>query len=45
MSTEIFSTAPTTDIFGFNEAFADYRYKPDMVTGQMRSDAKQGFDL
>lgn len=45
MTTEIYAKAPKTDVFGFNEAWADYRYKPDTITGQMRSDAKTGFDL
>lgn len=33
------------DVFGYNEAFADMRYRPNRVTGQMRSDVKSSFDI
>lgn len=40
-----FGDKPLDHVFGYNEAFSDYRYKPDMITGQMRSDTKNGFDI
>jgi len=33
------------DVFGYQEAWADYRYKPNRVTGQMRSAASTSFDI
>ncbi len=33
------------DVFGYNEAWSDYRYKPNRVTGQMRSAASNSFDI
>lgn len=38
---EIFAPGETElqgDVFGYNEAWADYRYKPSQITGQMRND-------
>ena len=32
------------DVFGYQEAWADYRYHPNMVTGEMRSNYKQSLD-
>lgn len=32
------------DVFGYQEAWADYRYHPNMVTGEMRSTAPQPLD-
>lgn len=32
------------DVFGYQEAWADYRYHPNMVTGEMRSTASQSLD-
>lgn len=32
---EIYSGAPEGEIFGYNEAWADYRYKPSYVSGHM----------
>lgn len=37
-------TAADTGVFGYQERFAEYRYKPSMVTGQMRSDAATSLD-
>ncbi|UPW41586.1 major capsid protein [Peromfec virus RodF8_50] len=31
--------------FGYQEAWADYRYAPDIVTGEMRSTATNSFDV
>ena len=33
------------DVFGYNEAWADYRYKPNRVAGEMRSSAKTSLDM
>lgn len=33
------------NVFGYQEAWADYRYKPSKVTGQMRSEATDSFDV
>lgn len=32
------------DVFGYQEAWADYRYHPNMVTGEMRSKYEQSLD-
>ena len=32
------------DVFGYQEAWADYRYHPNMVTGEMRSTYDQSLD-
>lgn len=32
------------DVFGYQERFAEYRYKPSMVTGRFRSNAAQSLD-
>ena len=32
------------DVFGYQEAWADYRYHPNMVTGEMRSNYDQSLD-
>ncbi len=33
------------EVFGYQEAWADYRYKPSRVTGEMRSSAPQSLDV
>lgn len=33
------------EVFGYQEAWADYRYKPSRVTGEMRSAAPQSLDV
>lgn len=33
------------DIFGYQEAYADYRYKPNRVSGEFRSDYPQSLDI
>ncbi|ALS03455.1 VP1 [Gokushovirus WZ-2015a] len=38
-------TAQDDQIFGYQEAWADYRYKPNRVTGEMRSAYKQSLDV
>lgn len=32
-------------VFGYQEAWAEYRYKPNYITGQMRSDYAQSLDI
>ena len=36
--------AQDTDVFGYQEAWADYRYHPNIVTGEMRSQYAQSLD-
>ncbi|ALS03508.1 VP1 [Gokushovirus WZ-2015a] len=44
---EIFAQATSVDdeVFGYQEAWADYRYKPSRVAGEMRSNFKQSLDV
>lgn len=35
-------TEEDDEVFGYQEAWADYRYKPNRVTGEMRSNAPNG---
>lgn len=44
---EIFATGSKTDdeVFGYQEAWADYRYKPSRVTGEMRSNSGKTLDF
>lgn len=46
LSKEIFAdgTAGDETVWGFQERFAEYRYKPSLVTGQFRSDAPLPLD-
>lgn len=37
-------TAEDEEIFGYQEAWADYRYKPSYVTGEMRSNYQTSLD-
>nr|WBW04087.1 major capsid protein [Microviridae sp.] len=37
--------AEDDEVFGYQEAWADYRYKPSRVTGEMRSSAAQSLDI
>ena len=37
-------TADDDNTFGYQERYAEYRYKPSTVTGQMRSDFAQTLD-
>ena len=37
-------TAEDNEIFGYQECWADYRYKPSYVTGEMRSNYKTSLD-
>lgn len=47
---EIFATGSAEgskddEVFGYQEAWADYRYKPNQVTGEMRSQYAQSLDV
>lgn len=47
LNKEIFATGTPSDdkAFGFQEAWADYRYKPSRVSGEMRSAAQTSLDV
>ena len=47
LNKEIFAqgTAEDDEVFGYQEAWADYRYKPSIVTGEMRSSYAQSLDV
>lgn len=38
-------TSKDDEVFGYQEAWADYRYKPSRVTGEMRSSYAQSLDV
>lgn len=38
-------SAKDDEVFGYQEAWADYRYKPNRVTGEMRSQYAQSLDV
>ena len=42
----LFATGTSTDdeVFGYQEAWAEYRYKPNRITGMMRSASNSGLD-
>jgi len=46
LNKEIFAqgTAPDDLVFGYQERFAEYRYKPSQITGQFRSNFAQTLD-
>ncbi len=46
LSKEIFAdgSANDQDVFGYQERFAEYRYKPSQITGQMRSNYATSLD-
>lgn len=39
------SSSRNSEVFGYQEAWADYRYKPNRVSGQMRSGVTNSFDV
>lgn len=47
LNKEIFfqGTAADTNVFGYQERYAEYRYKPSQVTGQFRSDHATPLDV
>lgn len=46
LNKEIYATGKDSDdeVFGYQEAWADYRYKPSRVSGEMRSNATKPLD-
>jgi len=46
LNKEIFAQGTPADeeAFGYQERFGEYRYKPSMITGRMRSNAQQSLD-
>ena len=46
LNKEIYAQGTTADddVFGYQERFAEYRYKPSMITGIMRSTASNSLD-
>jgi hypothetical protein len=46
LNKEIFADGSANDdaVFGYQERYAEYRYKPSMITGIMRSDATNSLD-
>ena len=47
LNKEIFAqgTADDDKVFGYQERWAEYRYKPSMITGKLRSDDAQTLDM
>lgn len=47
LNKEIFAqgTADDEKVFGYQERWAEYRYKPSMITGKLRSDDPQTLDM
>jgi hypothetical protein len=47
LNKEIYAQGTTADdnVFGYQERYAEYRYKPSMITGQMRSNFAQSLDV
>lgn len=48
LNKEIFATgsiAQDDDVFGYQERYAEYRYKPNMITGKLRSTDPQSLDV
>lgn len=47
LNKEIYAQGTEVDdeVFGYQEAWADYRYKPNRVTGEMRSQYEQSLDV
>ena len=46
LNKEIYAQGTSADdeVFGYQERFAEYRYKPSIITGRMRSNATQSLD-
>lgn len=47
LNEEIYTTGTSTDqdVFGYQERYAEYRYKPSQITGKMRSNASGSLDV
>jgi len=39
------TTADDDEVFGYQERYAEYRYKPSLITGQFRSNYAQSLDI
>lgn len=44
-STEIYASAPSDDIFGYQRAWSEYRHHQNVVSGQMRSNVFNSLDI
>ena len=46
LNKEIYADGSANDelVFGYQERYAEYRYKPSMITGKFRSNDAQGLD-
>lgn len=44
-ATELYAGANAGDVFGYNEAWADLRYRPSKITGAINSVANNGLDI
>lgn len=42
---ELFASAPANDVFGYQEAWADLRYRPSRVSGQLASKSTNTLDI
>lgn len=47
LNKEIYAQGTDADdeVFGYQEAWAEYRYRPNICTGEMRSQAPQSLDI
>lgn len=47
LNKEIYAAGTNKDneVFGYQEAWADYRYRPNIVTGEMRSNSDKSLDV
>lgn len=47
LNKEIYADGSANDdlVFGYQERYAEYRYKPSIITGQLRSNAAQPLDI
>jgi len=44
-NTDLVDGLGNTDVFGYQERFAEYRYKPSMITGKFRSSVADSLDV
>lgn len=42
---ELYGSAPSDQVFGYGEAWADLRYKPSHITGQLRTGVSNSLDV
>lgn len=43
--TELYGSSDSDEVFGYNEAWADLRYRPNRISGQMRSGVTNSLDV